>query len=203
MAKPFDRLAMLDRSNVRTWKTVGAWNKSLLSRTQVAACFCLFLLVFFCRGDVRSIWHFGPRFQVPREERRGDESSERKHRCTRDLLLTFFTNWQNLGDPRRARVIQISIEDCLVVVDSIFRFPRSRAPNATPILSALLFPRKRRRERLFLSHRRAILTSRCAQTQVKNTGESADTDASGDSDPSIFATCQIPRRIFGHSDTRY
>lgn len=26
--------------------------------------------------------------------------------------LTFFTNWQNLGDPRRARVIQISIEDC-------------------------------------------------------------------------------------------
>lgn len=201
MAKPFDRLAMLDRSNVRTWKTVGTWNKSLLSRTQVTACFCLFLLVFFSRGDVApsdiSAWDF--RYLGKKD---ADELSERKHRYTRDLLLTFFTNWQNLGDPRRARVIQISIEDCLFVVVSIFRFPRSRAPNATPILSALLFPRKRERERekLFLSHRRAILTSRCAQTQVKH-GQVGRHRRERRFRSVDCRDLSNPRRIFGHSDT--
>lgn len=197
MAEPFDRLAMPDRSNVRTRiKTIRAWNKSLLSRTRVTTCFCLFSSV-----EVTSLHlTFQPEISGTSGRKTRTNLVRGKHRYTRDLLeilsLTFFTNWQNLGDPRRARVIQISIEDCLFVVVSIFRFPRSRTPNATPILSALLFPRKRKREKpLFLPHRRAILTSRCTQTQVKHRRERRFRSVN-------FRNLSNLRWIFSHSDTR-
>lgn len=85
-----------------------------------------------------------------------------RSRYLRQRRLTFFRNRQNLGDPRRARVIQISIEGLpppplrcrrrrhppplrrrattavvVIVGDPIFRFRRARA---TSVLAVVLSP---------------------------------------------------------------
>lgn len=75
------------------------------------------------------------------------------------MSLTFFTNWQNLGDPRHARVIQISIEDCLSFRRRFdISFSRSRFTTFPLSFSRGREIEREREKSLFLSHL-AILTS--------------------------------------------